>query len=51
MVMDPRYNDMSDVINGSEFGDDMFLPGFDQSTSIANGLKFNDDYVDRSRES
>uniref|UniRef100_A0A161XV66 Uncharacterized protein n=1 Tax=Daucus carota subsp. sativus TaxID=79200 RepID=A0A161XV66_DAUCS len=48
MVMDPGYNDTSGAINDFDFGDEMILPGFDQSTNIVNGFKLNDDYVDLS---
>lgn len=46
--MDSSYNDTSDAINVFDFGDEMILPGFDQSTSIASCFKLNDDYVDLS---
>ncbi|KAK1396813.1 Scarecrow-like protein 14 [Heracleum sosnowskyi] len=45
MVMDSRYPDFSDVLNGFEFDDGVVLPGFDSAPDVGNGFKFGDEIV------
>ncbi|KAL0417889.1 UNVERIFIED_CONTAM: Scarecrow-like protein 14 [Sesamum radiatum] len=37
--MDPLYNDMVNTINGMKFADENFLPGYEQSQNLTNGIK------------
>ncbi|XP_059626592.1 scarecrow-like protein 33 [Cornus florida] len=46
MVMDPRYNEFLDSMNGFKFDEDTVLPRFDQSQDLKNGHKFVDDSLD-----
>ncbi|XP_052203070.1 scarecrow-like protein 33 [Diospyros lotus] len=46
MVMDPRFNEFSDSINGFKFDDDAFFPTSDPSEDLANKFSFKDETVD-----
>ncbi|CAK9139157.1 unnamed protein product [Ilex paraguariensis] len=46
MVMDPRFSDFSDSVNGFNFEDASILPSFDQSQNLTSGFKFQDGSLD-----
>ncbi|KAL0436599.1 UNVERIFIED_CONTAM: Scarecrow-like protein 14 [Sesamum radiatum] len=37
--MDPRFNEMLNTVNGMKFGDENFLPSYEQSQNLTNGIK------------
>ncbi|KAL2239572.1 scarecrow-like protein 14 [Sesamum indicum] len=37
--MDPPFNEMLNTVNGKKFGDETFLPSYEQSQNLTNGIK------------
>ncbi|KAL3518175.1 hypothetical protein ACH5RR_020764 [Cinchona calisaya] len=42
MVMDSRFNQLPDSVNGFKFDDEIVLPSFEESPNLLNGFKVDD---------